>query len=70
VMAVVVTSGSVGFGSVILVRRLWRGCLGRCSGALGSFVVLLGEHGADYADQGGPVGKDADDVGGAADLAV
>jgi hypothetical protein len=68
-MAVVVTSGSVGFGSVILVRRLWRGCLGRCSGAR-FIVVLLGEHGADYADQGGPVGKDADDVGGAADLAV
>ena len=37
---------------------------------LGPFVVLLGEHGADQADQGGPVGKDADDVGAAADLTV
>jgi hypothetical protein len=37
---------------------------------LGPFVVLLGEHGADQADEGGPVGKDADDVGAAADLAV
>ena len=37
---------------------------------LGPFVVLFGEHGADQADQGGPVGKDADDVGAAADLAV
>ena len=32
--------------------------------------MLLGEHGADQADQRGPVRKDADDVGAAADLAV
>src|SRR5215212_11597039 len=37
---------------------------------LGPFVMLLGEHGADQADQRGPVRKDADDVGAAADLAV
>jgi polyphosphate kinase 2 len=32
--------------------------------------VLLGEHGADQADQRVAVGEDADDVGAAADLAV
>jgi len=32
--------------------------------------VLLGQDGADEADQSGAVGEDADDVGAAADLAV
>lgn len=31
----------------------------------GPLVVLFSEHGADEADQGIPVGKDADDVGAA-----
>src|SRR4028119_2325417 len=31
--------------------------------AFGPFVVLLGEHGADQADQGVAVGEDADDGG-------
>ena len=43
---------------------------GEVAALLGPFVVLLGEHGADQADQGGAVGEDADDVGAAADLAV
>jgi hypothetical protein len=38
--------------------------------AFGSFVVLLGQHGADQTDQGVPVREDADHVGAAADLAV
>jgi integrase len=37
---------------------------------LGPFVVMLGEHGADQANHSGSVGKDADDLGAAADLAV
>ena len=32
--------------------------------------MLLGEDGSDEADDGGPVGKDADDVGSSANLAV
>jgi hypothetical protein len=32
--------------------------------------VLFGQHGADEADQGTPVGEDADDVGAPADLLV
>jgi hypothetical protein len=38
--------------------------------ALGPFVVLFGQDGADDADQGVAVGEDADDVGAPADLAV
>ena len=38
--------------------------------AFGPFVVLLGQDGADEADDGGPVGEDPDDVGAAADLPV
>src|SRR3712207_3383838 len=38
--------------------------------AFGPFVVLLGEDGADEADEGVAVGEDADDVGAAADLPV
>jgi hypothetical protein len=38
--------------------------------AFGPFVVLLGQDGADEADQGVAVGEDTDDVGAAADLAV
>ena len=38
--------------------------------AFGPFVVLFGQRRADEADDGGPVGEDADDVGAAADLAV
>jgi hypothetical protein len=38
--------------------------------AFGPFVVLLGQDGADEADEGAAVGKDADDVGAAADLPV
>jgi hypothetical protein len=37
---------------------------------LGPLVVLLGQSGADEADQRGAVGKDTDHVGAAADLAV
>ena len=37
---------------------------------LGPFVGLLGEDGADEADDRGPVGEDPDDVGAAADLLV
>ena len=40
------------------------------SAAFGPFVVLLGEHGADQADEGLAVGEEAQDVGAAADLAV
>ena len=38
--------------------------------AFGPFVVLLGQDGADEADQGVAAGEDPDDVGAAADLAV
>src|SRR3954449_10437656 len=38
--------------------------------AFSPFVALLGEHGADQADQRVAVGKDADHVGAPADLAV
>ena len=38
--------------------------------AFGPFVGLLGQDGADEADDGIPVGEDPDDVGAAADLAV
>ena len=38
--------------------------------AFGPFVVLLGEDGADEADDRVAVGEDADHVGAAADLAV
>jgi hypothetical protein len=38
--------------------------------AFGPFVVLLGQDGADEADQGVAAGEDAHDVGAAADLAV
>ena len=38
--------------------------------AFGPFVVLLGQHGADQADEGVAVGEDADDVGAPADLPV
>ncbi len=38
--------------------------------AFGPFVVLLGQDGADEADQGVSVGEDADGVGAASDLAV
>jgi hypothetical protein len=38
--------------------------------SLDPVVVLLGEDGSDQADEGLSVGKDADDVGAAADLAA
>ena len=38
--------------------------------AFGPFVVLLGQDGADEADDRVPVGEDADHVGAAADLLV
>jgi hypothetical protein len=38
--------------------------------ALGPFVVLFGEDGADAPDQGGAVREDADDVGATPDLAI
>jgi hypothetical protein len=38
--------------------------------AFGPLVVLLGQDGADEADQGGAVGEDPDHVGAPADLAV
>jgi hypothetical protein len=37
---------------------------------LGPLVGLLGQYGADEADDGGPVGEDPDDVGAATDLFV
>ena len=37
---------------------------------LGPLVVLFGQDGADEADNGLAIGKNADDVGAAADLAV
>ena len=37
---------------------------------LGPFVVLLGQHRADQADDGLAAGEDADHVGAAADLLV
>jgi len=37
---------------------------------LGPFIVLLGQHRADEADQAVAVGEDPDNVGAAADLAV
>src|SRR6476659_1859658 len=37
---------------------------------LGPLVVLLGQDGADEPDNGLAIGKDADDIGAAADLAV
>ena len=36
----------------------------------GPFVLLLGEDGADEADDRGPVGEDPDDVGAPTDLFV
>ena len=38
--------------------------------AFGPFVVLLGQDGADEADQGVPAGEDPDHVGAAADFPV
>src|SRR3954467_15053946 len=38
--------------------------------AFGPFVVLLGGHGADEADDRAAVGEDPDDVGAAPDLSV
>ena len=38
--------------------------------AFGPFVGLLGQDGADEANDGVPVGEDPDDVGAAADLSV
>jgi hypothetical protein len=69
VIAVRVTSGGVRDGD------LGEAAFGEDAQAdvaahLGPFVVLLGEYGADQADQGGPVWEDPDDVGAAADLAV
>ena len=39
------------------------GFQGEVAATDGPFVVLLGEQGADQADDGGAVGGDADDVG-------
>jgi hypothetical protein len=44
--------------------------LAEVAAPLGPFVVLLGEDGAEEADQGIAAGEDPDDVGAAADLAV
>ena len=62
-------------------ERLFVGALGRAerlgdrldahvAAADGPLVVLLGEQCTDKADDRGPVGEDADDVGAATDLAV
>ena len=48
--------GHRGFGEVVAVG--------------GPVVVLLGEHGADEADDGGVVGEDLHDVGASLDLLV
>ena len=50
-------------------------CLGERLGAHvatgdGPLVVLLGEHGAGQADEGGAVGEDPDDIGAAPELFV
>ena len=52
------------FGSHLLGRGA------EVAAAFGQFVVLLGQDGADEADDRVPVGEDADHVGAAADLLV
>jgi hypothetical protein len=37
---------------------------------LGPFVMLFGQDGANQPDHGGAIGKNADDVGAAADLPI
>ena len=71
-MAVMVTSSVVGFVASAMLREPAFGedVEAEVAALFGPFVVLLGQDGADQADQGGPVGEDADDVGAAADLPV
>jgi hypothetical protein len=45
------------------MRDLARDLYAEVAAALGPFVVLLGQDGADEADDGGAVGEDADHVG-------
>ncbi len=68
----------------VVVGGYLRGGAGGCDGeagagedveaevaaAFGPFVVLLGQDGADEADEGAAGWEDADDVGAPADLAV
>jgi len=61
VCRVAVDDGQPGFGEYLDSH---------VSALFGPFVGLLGQHGADEADDGGPVGEDADHVGAAADLLV
>ena len=54
-----------------IIAQGGHGFQGHVAGALDSpFVVLLQKDGSDQADDGGVVGKDADDVGAAFDLTV
>src|SRR4051812_50218041 len=54
----------------VAARHLAQEVESEVAAAFGPFVVLLGQDSADQADDGGPVGEDADHVGAAADLAV
>jgi hypothetical protein len=57
-------------GALRRAERLGDRLNAHVAAADGPLVVLLGEQRADQADDRGPVGEDADDVGAAADLAV
>jgi hypothetical protein len=41
------------------------GFRGRCSAHFGPFIVLFGEQGSNEANDGGTIGKDANDIGAA-----
>src|SRR4051794_35319402 len=60
-------SGGVGVGHGL---ALGQEVESEVAAAFGPLVVLLGEDGADQADDRWAVGEDADHVGAAADLAV
>jgi hypothetical protein len=67
--------GGVGGWRVGLSIDEGQPCLGEdldahVAALFGPFVGLLGQHGADEADDRCPVGEDADHVGAAADLLV
>jgi hypothetical protein len=46
--------------SVAWLVELGHRCLGEVAPSDGPFVVLVGEHGSDQADDGGVVGEDPD----------
>ncbi len=63
-MAVVVTCSCVVVPSMRRRRALARDLQAEVTALFDPFVVLLGEYGADEADDGAAVGEDPDDVGG------